>query len=1124
MAACQFSEDSQLFSSLSPAQSNIWFTNEITEDPESTDINYVFSGSRTQSSVNEFLYMGGGVGIGDFNNNGRQDIFFAGNQVSSRLYLNIETSDGNLRFEDITEKAGVTTDVWATGVSIADINNDGFSDIYVCVYGGKNLLFIHNGNTDSPGFTEQAELYGLADSGDSTQAIFFDYDKDGLVDLFLVNLRLNGPNPNMLIPRDRSGSSPANDRLYKNMGQAADGQTPVFKDVTDHAGIAGNGYALGVVATDVNNDGWPDIYVANDYLYSDELWLNNADGTFTNVADQAMRHQSYSSMGVDAADISNNLLPDIITLDMAPEENERKKMQYSFMNYSRYERERSYNYEPSFMRNMLHMNNGIRNIQGKSVPFFSEVGQYAGISETDWSWSVLAADFTNNGLKDVYITNGSGRDYLNMDFIEYSLSDEISSADKTQQEILLNQKLQSLGFIKLKNYFYRNNGDYTFTNLRHKSGLNTSVLSNGAAYADIDNDGDLDLIVNNINEPASVFINQTISNKYVGSKSNSYIQLELTGTENNRDAFGAKALVYSKGHQQMLEKYPVRGYLSSVDSRLHFGLPYNDLIDSLIVIWPDNQIDKFTNLPTDTLLQIRQQVTGSTAKNELNKINTKADNRLFRDITSIMGIHYKHKDVSYNDFKEQPLLPQKFSQLGPFISTGDITNNGLTDFFAGGGFNSSGVLFKQTNDGVFENIQFDSTIKYQEDIQSEFFDSNGNGHLDLLITYGDTRYDDNSVYYKPRLYVNDGDGNFRLYSEAIPAHVRTIAGTVAVGDFNNDSQPDLFIGGRVSKTYPISPRSFLLQNDNGIFKDVTDDVAPELKNPGMITSSVWTDFDGDGTEDLVVSGEWMPIRFFKNYHTHFQEVTGQTGVDGIHGLWRSLTECDLDGDGNVDFVAGNLGNNHPFGVTSQTPLLLHSADLDKNGITDPVMFYYRRNLSGAIKPYPAINIDQFLEQVPAARNLFPSFSDYSTASVDDFFGHIRSNEKIELTVNETRSVFLKNNGDATFQVRPLPAEAQFAPVNAIVCDDMDGDGYTDLLLAGNEYQTEVRTGRFDASYGLFLKGNDSLEFTVVPATESGFIVDGDVKDLSVIELINNEKLVLVAINNDSLRVFKATPN
>lgn len=1131
ISACNSPDSPTLFTELSPAQSNILFSNNITENSGRTEGNYVPSGSRTQSAINEFLYMGGGTGVGDFNNNGRQDIFFAGNQVSSRLYLNLGADkEGSLHFKDITEEAGVTTDVWTTGVSIADINNDGFSDIYVCVYGGKNLLFINNGNNGTPSFTEQAEQYGLADSGDSTQALFFDYNKNGYSDLFLINLRLDGPNPNMLIPRDLSGNSPANDKLYKNMGTSAGEQNPVFENVTKQAGIAGSGYGLGVVATDVNNDGWPDIYVANDYLYSDELWLNNADGTFTNVAGRALRHQSYSSMGVDAADISNSLLPDIITLDMAPEENERKKMQYSFMNYNRYERERSLNYETSFMRNMLHLNNGVREIQGKTLPFFSEIGQYAGISETDWSWSVLAADFTNNGWKDLYITNGSGRDYLNADFIEYSQSEEVTSANEKQRKALLNQKLHSLGFIKLQNYFYLNNGDYTFTNMREKSGLSTPALSNGAAYADIDNDGDLDLIVNNINEPASIFINHTISNTKETAKSenksterNHYLQLELTGGENNRDAFGTKALVYAGGNQQMQEKYPVRGYLSSVDNRLLFGLAENSMVDSLVVIWPDDQTDAFTNIPADTLLRINKQTDGDNTK-KVYLQNPSASDRLFRDITSEAGIHYKHKDVSYNDYKEQPLLPQKFSQLGPFISTGDVTNNGLTDFFAGGGFNSSGALFKQTTEGVFEYVQFDSTIKYQEDMESVFFDSNGNGHMDLLITYGDTRHDDNSVYYKPRLYVNDGDGNFRLYSEAIPDHVRTIAGTVAAGDFNGDSQSDLFIGGRVSKTYPLPPRSFLLQNENGKFKDVTEDIAPELKNPGMITSAVWADIDGTGTEDLVITGEWMPVRFFKNHHTHLQEVTNQTGVAEMSGFWRSLTTCGPDQEGNIDFVAGNLGDNNRYQVTSQTPLKLYAADLDEDNLIDPVRFYYRRNQRGIKMLYPAINRDRLQMQIPAIQNLFPTHEDYSTAAFDDLFGHLNPNEMLELTVNETRSVYLKNKGNLTFEIQPLPPEVQFAPVDAIVCKDLDDDGHMDLLLAGNEYQTEVRTGQYNASYGLFLKGNSQKKFTAVPPVKSGFIIDGDVKDISIINGKLNKKLVLVAVNNDSLRVYKTTPD
>ncbi len=1138
LSACNSSHKPTIFTQLKPGQSGIFFSNDISEEDE-------------RSSVHEFMYMGGGVGIGDFNKDGWMDIYLTGNQVSSRLYINQGMDrDGQIRFKDVTEQAGVATSRWVTGVNIADVNNDGLDDIYLCVYGGKNLLFINNGGEQIPTFTEQAQEYGLADTGDATQSIFFDYDKDGHPDLFLINYRLDGPNANALRPKDISGRAPGNDKLYRNMGIPAGKAHPYFTDVSVQAGIKGDGYGLGVTVSDFNNDSWPDIYVANDFLSNDELWLNNKNGTFTNVISQALRHQSYSSMGVDAADINNDQLMDIITLDMAPELNERKKLQYTFMNYDRYQAERSFGYEPSFMRNMLQLNNGVRTIHSTAVPFFSEIGQYAGISETDWSWSVLAADFNNDGWKDLHITNGSGRDFLNADFIEYSISAEAGMRSQSVEDRDLAKKLNNLGYIKLPDYLYLNKGDYTFENVQETAGFGDTKwgsISNGAAYVDIDNDGDLDLIVNKINEPASVFINNTIPNiqKNTGGSSpadvvrdHHYLQIKLTGGENNLDAFGTKVVLFTGNSIQAQEKYPVRGYLSSVDSRLFFGLGSIDHADSLAIIWPDNQVQILRNIPADTLLNIRKADTASSASvffenEDFTYPEKPAPAPLFRDVTDEIQALYRHKDVSYNDFKFQPLLPQKYTQLGPFITTGDIDNDGLPDFFIGGGFNSSGALFQQTENGTFNHITFDTDIKYQEDMDCVFFDANGDGHLDLLITYGDTRYNEHSIYYKPRLYINDGMGNFRLDEEAIPDHVRTIAGTVAVGDYNGDGSPDLFIGGRVSKMYPLAPRSFLLHNKKGKFTDITEKTAPELTNPGMISAAVWADINNDQKPDLVIAGEWMPIRFFANNGTHLQEVTNQTGLEHMSGLWRSLTACDADKDGDIDFVAGNLGSNHKYQVTAQYPMKLFAADLDKNGIIDPVMFYYMKDKSGARNLYPAINRDELFRQVPALHRLFPSHDDYSTATFDAIFSHMPESEIMELSVVETRSLFLENRGDGRFIKHILPAETQFAPVNAIVCDDLDSDGHIDLLLAGNEYQTEVRTGRYDASYGYFLKGNSQNDFEVIPHARSGFILDGDIKDMALLRRgyagrdgrrkKEGQKFILVAVNNDSMRVFLPLP-
>ena len=1098
--SCTHKQKDTLFTQLSSGASGIHFSNDIHDNDSS------------HSFINEFGYMGGGVGIGDFNNDGLKDIFFSGNQVSCRLYIN----KGNNQFEDITEKAGITTDVWCTGVSIVDINNDGYDDIYVCVFGkdllhpAKNLLFINQHNLT---FKEEAAEYGLADTGNSTQAVFFDYDKDGDLDMYLVNYLLSSKNGNTIFPRDRSGRSAANDKLYRNDGIEPGRNHPVFHDVTLQANIKEDGYGLGVTVSDFNNDGWPDIYVANDFLSNDELWLNNRNGTFTNTISESIQHQSYSSMGTDAADINNDGLPDVVTLDMLPETNERKKTSFSFMNYDRYQAERAMGYEPEFMRNMLQLNNGCYRASDTSIPFFSEIGQLAGIEATDWSWSVLLADFNNDGWKDMHITNGIGRDFIDEDFLAFSNKIFSSNQTREEQEKTIREKLASLNHVNLPNYLYLNQGDYTFADASEKAGINTPGMSNGAAYADLDNDGDLDLVVNNIDKEAFVFINNI--NQKNHSRDNHFLSLKLQGDSLNISAFGTKVYVYNDGKEQMQEENPVRGYFSSVDQQLLFGLGKYNRIDSLIVIWPDNKKQIIRNIPADTFMVLSWK----NANSSYPEIKSETS-RLFSDNTGASGILYMHHDNNFNDFAVQSLLPHKYSQLGPFITTGDINNDGLTDFFIGGGFNFSGKIFMQKQGQTFVSKNLTDSIKMEEDMDCILFDADGDGDLDLFITNGDVIYEENSPYYKPRLYLNDGKGNFKLNPDAIPSDVRTNAGCVSVGDYNGDGQPDLFIGGRVSETYPLPPRSFILQNKKGIFTDVTAKVCPALQRPGMVTSAVWTDFDNDKQQDLVIAGEWMPIRFFKNNHGILKEVTDSTGLTHANGMWRSLVATDIDNDGDVDFVAGNLGLNCDYRATSSEPIQLYATDMDGNGTIDPIMFYYIKDKDGKKHPFPAISRDQFAQQVPGIKKKFLLYKDYGEATFDDFFDAKAKDSMLKFRCDETQSCWFENVGNGKFIQHTLPMEAQFAPVNTIICDDLDGDGYKDLLLAGNDYQSDVMIGRYDASYGCFLKGSDKKTFTSIPPVQSGFIIKGDVKDMSVIKLSDGEKLILAAVNNDSMRVFK----
>ncbi|OLY91903.1 VCBS repeat-containing protein [Cnuella takakiae] len=1090
-------EGPALFTPLSAKQTGIQFINRV-EEVDST-----------KSFVNEFGYMGGGVGIGDFNKDGLPDIFFTGNQVSCRMYLN----KGGNQFTDITTAAGLQTPVWATGVSVVDINSDGYDDLYVCTYGKdlnnrtKNLLFINQRNLT---FREEAAQYGLADTGYSSQAAFLDYDKDGDLDMYLANYMLNGPNANTLFRKDSSGRAPASDRLYRNTGYNKTLGHPVYEDVTVAAHMGEDGFGLGVVVSDVNNDNWPDIYVANDFVSNDILWLNNKKGGFTNCSEKSLQHTSYSSMGVDAADINNDGLSDLATLDMLPEFNERKKTSFSMMNYNRYESERQMGYQPEFVRNMLQLNRGTYQEGETDMPFFSEIGQMAGIAATDWSWSVLLADFDNDGWKDMHITNGIGRDFINGDFLEFSeqqLSDPFEPAERKKQKI--REKLASLKHIALSNYLFQNKDGHHFTDISEQAHIGDTSMSNGAAYADLDNDGDLDLVVNNINSEAFILQNNTAQ----GAKNSShYLQFNLVGEGTNLQAMGAKVWVYAGGQVQVQEQNPVKGYYSSVDRRLHFGLGKQDRVDSVVVLWPNDKVLVLAQPRTDTIYTLSVADAGRFFNPEKPVGNT-----LMEPLPSMA---YLHRENPYNDFDQQRLLPQKFSGLGPFMATGDINGDSLADLFVGGAFNSPGKLLVQQPDGNFIPKDLTTGIKMNDDGPAAFFDADKDGDLDLLLTYGETSYADGVPQLKPSLFLNDGKGNFTLQQSAIPDGVSTIGGCVAPADYDGDGDLDFFIGGRVSaRSYPQAPRSFLLQNNGGRFTDVTSRVAPALERAGMVTAASWSDYSGDGKPDLVVTGEWMPVRFFTNSGGALHEATGATGLKDMEGMWRSLALADTDGDGDQDIVAGNLGANCIYKASPAQPMQLMAADMDKNGSIDPVMFYHIREQDGRSTLRPAISRSQFAEQVPAIKKQYLRYADYAKADANDIFKKVEKDKLLQWRCTETRSCILENKGGGRFEKKLLPAEAQFAPINAILCTDLDGDGFTDLVLAGNEYQTDVITGRYDASYGCVLRGGKGGLFRAVSPAASGMLLKGDVKSLALLQQPWG-RILVGGVNNDSLRVFR----
>ncbi len=1091
------------FTLLPGSATGVGFANNITENDS------------VNMFVNEYTYMGGGVGVGDFNRDGLPDLFFAGNQVSSRLYLN----KGGMRFEDITKSAGVGTDRWCMGVSVVDINGDGWPDIYVCVSGKvpgarrRNLLFI---NQHDLTFKEEAAEYGLDDSSYSTQAVFFDYDKDGRLDMYLLNHTLEDPFPNNMRERVVDTNAIAGDKLFHNEGVPVGGSHPVFKDVSRRAGIVEDGNGLGVVVGDFNGDGWPDIYVANDYIRNDLLWMNDGKGGFFNAIGSAMGHQSYSSMGVDAADLNNDGLPDIITLDMQPETGERKKSMYSFLTEQRHQLEMDKGYEPQYVHNMLQLNVGNRpgGAQGPvgmapAVPFFSEIGEMAGLAETDWSWSVLIADFDNDGWKDVHITNGLGRDPTNTDFLEYA-HNTVLETGIPEQEIGQRRKfmdrLTALGALSLRSYLYRNKDGLSFEDVSADAGIAEKSISNGAVYVDLDNDGDLDIVTNNINGEAFILRND--------SHPNHWLTLRLAGDSLNPDGIGAVVHAYGRGGEQTVAQYPVRGYLSSVDNRPHFGCGQS-AFDSLVVTWPDGKMQTLANPVMDTILTLRHK--DALIDDPASPPDVGA---YFRDITAGSGVDFHHKETFFFDYQFQPLLLQKYSQEGPFISTGDVDGDGLEDFFVGGAFKQSGKVFMGNKAGGFTGRDLVSGFKYEEDMQSVLFDANGDKHPDLLVVGGSSEFDDRSAFYRPRLYLNDGKGNFRLDSMAFPPAVRTLAKAVAVADIDGDGDSDVFIGGRLSLgSYPQAPVSYILRNDHGHFTDVTDTVCPALRNIGMVNAAVWADIDNDGRPDLIVTGDWMPIRIFHNTGRGFTEVTGKGGLAESTGFWRTLVVADVDHDGIPDIVAGNLGLNNPFHVAATRPAELVAKDFDGNGTIDPIFCYYMKDAAGVYRLSPGVSLDGWARQMPSIKKRYERNADYARAGLDEVLTPDMMTGALVLDCKETRSGYFKGDGKGGFVFHPFPSMAQIAPVNAIVCTDVNGDGILDVVVAGNEYQAATMSGRYDASYGLVLLGDGHGGFTPVRPTAAGLVLDGDVRDLKVVHS-GGRRVLLVAVNDQPMRAYE----
>lgn len=1057
-----------LFEPVSTEHSGVLFTNTITETPE---LNYF---------TFQYIYNGGGVATGDINNDGLVDIYLTGNMVSDKLYLN----RGDMTFEDITDKAlpGLPN-TWHQGVAMADVNEDGFLDIYICragYYTDPNKLYnlFYENNGDGT-FTERSSEYGLADTTRSTQAAFFDMDNDGDLDLYVMNTPLHSKGIANVdrIRLTQQGLAPS-DNLYRN-------DNGRFTKVSMEYGVQNFSYGLGLSISDLNQDNRPDIYVSHDYDLPDMMYINRGE-TFQDELQGRTRHISNFGMGSDIADYNNDGLPDIMVLDMVSEDHVRSKMNMGGMSTERFWKMVRIGYHHQYMINTLQLNNG----NGT----FSEIGQLAGVGRTDWSWSALFADLDNDGWKDLVITNGYKRDMRNNDFVG-KFEGYLEETDQAEFEGILDL----IPATRIHNYAFRNNGDLTFDNVSEDWGFNTPVNSNGMAYADLDNDGDLDLVINNIDEPASIMRNRSVQN---GSH---WIRFELK--TNGRDAIGSKVTLWAGDNMQFQELFPTRGYQSSTEPVLHFGAGDAEVVDSIRVIWPSGLTQKYENLPVDTLIVLQEG--GTPLKPEV-PIATPFQ------MVEVKGLTFVHAEDPYNDFEREVLLPHKYSGLGPGICSGDANGDGLDDLFITGAHSQSSELYLQKDDGSFQRTfrQPWESHALQEQVSARFFDADNDNDQDLIVLAGGNQYDVRSDMYRHRFYRNSGKGKFEYEEFALPP-METSAGTIAVGDINGDGMADLFIGGRVTPgLYPFAPRSYLLANDgNGKFVDVTDSRAPDLKGPGMVTDAAFADINDDGLNDLVVCGEWMDISIFLNTGQGLENMTTSFGLKGTSGWWKSLCVLDIDNDGDLDIVGGNLGMNHKYHCDADHPLHVYWGDFDDSGRSDIVLAKEKGE-----KQLPVRGRECSSQQCPMILDKFPTYEEFAHASLGQIYSEERLSDALHLTATHMESTVFMNEG-GSFVAHVLPNEAQFAPLNRIIPMDLNNDGYTDLVAAGNDWDAEVETVRYDAGTGVILiNRSGSGEFDVIPSRRSGFMAWNHVKDMTTIER-NGQRSIVVANNNAPLEVF-----
>jgi hypothetical protein len=1081
--------DGHLFTLLPPSYTGVRFENRVDYTPELNVFTY------------RNFYNGGGVAAGDLNGDGLPEVMLTSNQHGNKLYLN----KGHFQFQDITDEAGVGgKGLWATGVTFADVDGDGLLDIYVCYAGnipGKrraNELYINQGPDKNgvPTFKEMAAEYGIADEGPSTQAVFFDYDRDGNLDLFLLNNSFRpvsgfGVN-NIRNVRDKV----AGDKLFHNDGNGH------FTDVSAKAGIFGSeiAFGLGVVVSDVNRDGWPDIYVSNDFSERDYLYINNHDGTFDERLDREMPYISYFSMGLDIADINNDAWPDIYTTDMLPEDETRLRTTSTFEGWDAYQSKVKNGYHYQLMRNMLQLNNG----NGT----FSDIGQMAGVARTDWSWSALIADLDLDGWKDIYVTNGLAKDVTSQDYVAF-LSNQratLTRGKKVDYKALTDATTST----KLEHYAFRNRGDLTFANETANWGLDKPSFGNGATYADLDGDGALDLIVNNVNDTAFVYRNNARSLL----KTNHYLQVKLNGEGHNRFAVGSKVTLQTGKQTLYQELSPTRGFQSSVDYILTFGLGKIDTVQSVTVAWPDGRVSNLKNVAANQRITVRQSEStrGSVAP-------LAAARQLVTDITQQIRFPFVHHENDYVDFERERFMPKMLSTEGPLMAVADVNGDGLDDIFIGGAKDQPSAILIQQPDGSFvkSNEQLLEQDGTSEDIGAVFFDANGDGHPDLYVVTGGTEFSDAASPLEDRLYLNDGKGNFRKAIGALPP-LAVSGSRVAAADFDGDGAIDLFVGGRsIPGRYGLDPQSVLLRNDGrGKFTDVTDKAAPGLSRIGMVTDAIWKDVDGDGRPDLIVVGEWMPITIFHNEGHGKLAKMNVPGLEKSNGWWNRIVAGDFTGHGRVDFIVGNVGLNMRLQAKAAEPVTMYVKDFEHNGFVQQIISYYNNG-----KQYPLPLRDDLLRSLPSLRDRFPTYKDYAKQTMADVFPQKDLADAVVKNAYTFATSLARNNGDGSFTLEPLPLEAQIAPIYGILATDIDEDGKQDLLMAGNFDGVQPQIGKMSAGYGLYLRGDGRGHFTPVRALDSGFFVPGQARDIQRVRT-RNGSIYIVSRNNDRPLIFRPT--